>query len=58
MQGEMTMTFTLTDEDGGTRIVGLHEGLPPGIQPKDNETGWRMSLRNLAAYVERSEPRA
>lgn len=52
MQGEMTITFTLADADGGTEVVGVHEGLPRGVSPADNETGWRMSLAKLAALVE------
>lgn len=52
MRGEMTVTFTLTDADGGTDIHAMHEDLPPGLSPADNETGWRMSLDKLAAFVE------
>ena len=53
MQGEMTITYSLADAAGGTDIVGIHEGLPPGVSPADNELGWRMSLDKLAALVER-----
>jgi uncharacterized protein YndB with AHSA1/START domain len=28
------------------------EGLPRGLSPADNETGWQMSLAKLAALVE------
>jgi uncharacterized protein YndB with AHSA1/START domain len=52
MRGTMTVTFTLTDADGGTDILGVHDNLPSGISPADNETGWRMALDNLAALVE------
>lgn len=52
MQGEMTITLTLSDADGDTELLALHENLPPGISPEDNELGWRMSLEKLAAYVE------
>lgn len=52
LQGEMTITYTLLDADGGTDVVGMHEGLPPGVSPADNERGWRMSLDKLAAMVE------
>ena len=52
LRGEMTITFTLTDADGGTTILGVHENVPPGIAPADNETGWRMSLEKLARLVE------
>jgi uncharacterized protein YndB with AHSA1/START domain len=50
--GKMRITITLFDEDGGTRIVGVHEGLPPGVSIEGNETGWRMALGKLAALVE------
>ncbi len=52
MQGEMTITIALADADGGTEVLAVHEGLPSGLSPADNETGWRMSLDQLAALVE------
>jgi uncharacterized protein YndB with AHSA1/START domain len=52
LQGEMTITFALVDADGGTDVVAVHDGLPPGVPPADNETGWRSSLGKLAALVE------
>lgn len=52
MQGEMTVTYTLADADGGTDLVGRHENLPEGVPPADNELGWRMSLDKLARLVE------
>jgi uncharacterized protein YndB with AHSA1/START domain len=52
LQGEMTITITLADADGGTDLFTVHDGLPPGLSPADNETGWRMSLAKLAAFVE------
>jgi uncharacterized protein YndB with AHSA1/START domain len=52
LQGEMTITFTLTDAEGGTEVYAVHDQLPPGLSPTDNETGWRSSLANLAALVE------
>jgi uncharacterized protein YndB with AHSA1/START domain len=52
MQGEMTITISLADADGGTDIVAVHDGLPPGLSPADNEVGWKMSLDKLAALVE------
>lgn len=53
MQGEMTITYTLADADGGTDLVGRHENLPPGVSPADNELGWSMSMDKLAKLVER-----
>ena len=52
MRGEMTITITLADANGGTEFHAVHDGLPPGLPPADNETGWRMSLEKLAALVE------
>ena len=52
MHGEMTVTFTLTDSEGGTDVLGVHDNLPPGVSPSYNETGWRMALDKLAAFVE------
>lgn len=57
MQGEMTITYTLADADGGTDLLAVHEGLPPGLSAEDNETGWRMSLAKLAALVSHARPR-
>jgi uncharacterized protein YndB with AHSA1/START domain len=54
LQGEMTITITLTEKDGGTEVVGRHESLPPGLSASDNETGWRMALGKLAVLVEAS----
>jgi uncharacterized protein YndB with AHSA1/START domain len=56
LQGEMTITITLTDANGGTEVLAVHEGLPPGLSPADNQVGWRMSLAKLAALVEAAEP--
>jgi uncharacterized protein YndB with AHSA1/START domain len=56
LTGEMTMTFTLRDveggTEGGTEVELLHEGLPDAVSPQDNATGTRMALTKLAAYVE------
>ena len=53
MQGEMTIAWTLSDAaDGGTDVVAVHDGVPPGVAPADNELGWQSSLAKLAALVE------
>jgi uncharacterized protein (DUF1810 family)/uncharacterized protein YndB with AHSA1/START domain len=52
LQGEMTITTTLTEVDGGTDVLVLHEGLPDVVPPDDNETGTRLALANLARLVE------
>lgn len=54
MRGEMMVTFTLSNEDRGTSVVAVHDNLPPGLSPTDNETGWRMALQKLAALVEQN----
>jgi uncharacterized protein YndB with AHSA1/START domain len=52
MRGEMTVTFTLVDAGHGTEVLAVHDDVPPGIAPADNELGWRMALDKLAALVE------
>jgi uncharacterized protein YndB with AHSA1/START domain len=52
LRGEMTITFNLADADGGTDVLAVHDGLPPGVPAADNEAGWRSSLSKLAALVE------
>jgi uncharacterized protein YndB with AHSA1/START domain len=52
MRGEMTITISLAEADGGTDLVALHDGLPRGLSPADNEKGWRMSLEKLAGLLE------
>lgn len=48
LRGAMTVTITLSDEAGGTRVEAVHDGVPAA----DNEIGWRMALAKLAALVE------
>jgi uncharacterized protein YndB with AHSA1/START domain len=57
LRGEMTITITLADADGGTELRAVHDGLPRGVSVADNETGWRMALDKLAALVERGQVR-
>ncbi len=52
LNSPMTITYTLSDEDGGTKLVAVHEGLPDGVKPSDNELGWQMSLARLKALIE------
>jgi uncharacterized protein YndB with AHSA1/START domain len=52
MQGEMTITYRLDAGGTGTLLTGVHESLPPGVSPSDNELGWSMSIDKLAALVE------
>jgi uncharacterized protein YndB with AHSA1/START domain len=57
LRGEMKITIELLEKDGGAEVVGVHEGLPPGLSAADNEMGWRMALEKLASLVTTS-PRA
>jgi uncharacterized protein YndB with AHSA1/START domain len=52
LRGEMTITISLADADGGSDVLAVHDGVPRGIPPADNEAGWRSSLAKLAALVE------
>jgi uncharacterized protein YndB with AHSA1/START domain len=52
MQGEMRIVTDLAPVSGGTNVTAVHEGLPPGVAPVDNEAGWRDSLGKLAALLE------
>jgi uncharacterized protein YndB with AHSA1/START domain len=53
MRGEMTVRFVLSDAaDGGTTVSAVHENVPQGVPPADNELGWKMSLEKLTAWVE------
>lgn len=51
LQGEMTITISLRDADGGTELVAVHDRLPSGVSPAENEAGWREALARLAAHV-------
>ncbi|WP_046504173.1 SRPBCC domain-containing protein [Streptomyces odonnellii] len=52
LHGTMTMTTTLTDTDGGTEVLIVHDGIPDAVPAADNETGTRMALAGLARLVE------
>jgi hypothetical protein len=56
LRGEMTITITLVDEDGGTVLRAVQDGLLPSVSSADNELGWRLrssprSLRRDDAVV-------
>ncbi|MEV6139740.1 SRPBCC family protein [Nocardia sp. NPDC051990] len=55
MTAEMTITIDLADADGGTRISAVHDGLPEGVPPDQNELGWCLSLGKLATLAETGE---
>ncbi len=50
--GEMTLTATFEEAAGGTDVTLAFENLPPGLRPKDNEAGARISLDQLARWLE------
>lgn len=52
LRGEMTITITLSDGGEGTDVTAVHDGVPRGVSPADNETGWQMALTKLAALAE------
>ncbi|MBA2529037.1 MAG: SRPBCC domain-containing protein [Euzebyales bacterium] len=52
MQGSMTITYLLEDAGDGTTLTGVHDNLPPGVLPADNELGGSMSMDKLARQVE------
>lgn len=56
MMGEMMIRYSLAEATDGTDLVGVHEGLPPGVSPADNELGWRISIDKLATLAERDQP--
>ena len=59
MQGEMRITVSLSNApSGGTDLVAVHEELPPGVRPSDNELGWTLALEKLAALVEAEQARS
>jgi hypothetical protein len=37
-------------------VLAVHDNVPPGVAPADNELGWRMSLTKLARLVEAELP--
>ena len=50
----LTTTYTLEDENGGTRVTITETGV--GSLPEDvqNGKGWQMALENLKAWLEGS----
>ena len=51
MQGEMRVTYELSESGSGTTLVATHDNVPRGVSPADNETGWNMALDKLARLV-------
>jgi uncharacterized protein YndB with AHSA1/START domain len=55
--GEMRVSWLLAPKPQGTEVTILCEDVPPGIRREDHEMGFRSTLDNLAAFLER-EPNA
>ncbi len=53
--GEMSLTASFVDVDGGTKITIVCEDIPKGIRPEDNEQGCGESLEKLAALLKRQQ---
>jgi uncharacterized protein YndB with AHSA1/START domain len=51
LAGAMTTTVELRDADDGTTLTAVHEGVPDGVPPEQNEIGWRMALARLDALL-------
>ena len=50
--GEMRIAVTFDAVAGGTQVTFDSTTLPSGIRPEDNEAGMRLSLDQLAQFVE------
>ena len=50
--GTMTMTWSVTEVDGATRVDITADDVPDGISAEDHAAGLESSLANLATYVE------
>ena len=51
--GTMTMTWEVSEVDGGSRVDIIADNVPDGIAADDHAAGLASSLANLAAYFER-----
>lgn len=52
LQGEMSMTTTITPTEPGCLVEMLHEQVPDAVPPGDNQAGMEMALRRLAGLLE------
>jgi len=52
LAGTMTMTWSVSDVDGGTLVDFRADDVPTGISAEDHAAGLASSLANLAALVE------
>ena len=49
--GRMTMTWTFTERDRGTRVAVDATDVPPGIEVEAHQQGVDASLANLASWL-------
>jgi uncharacterized protein YndB with AHSA1/START domain len=49
--GTMTMTWSVIEVDGGTRVDIRADDVPPGISAEEHAAGMNSSLANLASYL-------
>ena len=54
--GRMTMTWTFTPHEGGTRVAVDVTDVPPGIDADAHQQGLDASLAHLAAHVSPDAP--
>jgi uncharacterized protein YndB with AHSA1/START domain len=52
LRGEMRITVSLADANGGTSLLAVHEDVPPGVSLAENRLGWQSALARLAGLVE------
>jgi uncharacterized protein YndB with AHSA1/START domain len=50
--GEMRIAVTFKAVASGTKVTFDCTNIPPGLRPEDNEAGTRLSLDQLARFVE------
>lgn len=49
--GTMSLTWSLEEVEGGTRVTVTADNVPGGIRKEDHDAGLRSTLENLAAYL-------
>ncbi|MEU0546009.1 SRPBCC domain-containing protein [Nocardia sp. NPDC005978] len=52
LQGETTLTYTLSDAPGGTRVTVRQDNLPAALATADTAVGFRRALAKLATLTE------
>jgi hypothetical protein len=58
LAGEMRITVSLADVEGGTKVTMFFEDIPRGISLEDNQRGLKSSLAKLADLVEGAGPKS